>query len=175
VGVDELHDAPILYISGKDSLVFTSEQEAKLKQFVEGGGWILGNADCASKPFAESFRKLGTKLFGWEFRELPEDHPIYTSEQYKRSGWKQKPSLLGLSNGARELMLLFPTADPAKGWQTQAFLGPDREPLSQLTTNLFLYAVDKQNLRYKGDTYLVNAKEKNSPANTIKVARLQYS
>src|SRR6185503_4134895 len=148
VSVDEFHDAPILYISGKDSLQFTKEQEAKLKEFVESGGIILGNADCASKPFAESFRKLGTKLFGWEFRELPEDHPIYTAEQYKRSVWKQKPSLLGLSNGARELMLLFPTADPAKGWQTQAFLGPDREPLSQLTTNLFLYAVDKQNLRY---------------------------
>jgi len=175
VGVEELHDAPILYLSGKDSLQFTSEQEMKLKQFVEGGGLILGNADCGSKPFAESFRKLGTKIFGWEFRELPEDHPIYTSEQYKRAGWKIKPSLLGLSNGARELMLLFPTADPAKGWQTQAFLGPDREPLSQLTTNIFLYAVDKQNLRYKGDTYLVNVNEKAKPAKTIKVARLQYS
>jgi len=175
VNVEELHDAPILFIAGKDSLQFTKEQEAKLKQFVEGGGLILGNADCASKPFAESFRKLGTKLFGWEFRELPEDHPIYTSEQYKRVGWRIKPSLLGLSNGARELMLLFPTADPAKGWQTQAFLGPDREPLSQLSTDIFLYAVDKQNLRYKGDTYLVNVKEKTSPAKTIKVARLQYS
>jgi hypothetical protein len=175
VDVDEFHDAPILYIAGKDSLQFTKEQEAKLKEFVEGGGLILGNADCASKLFAESFRKLGTKLFGWEFRELPEDHPIYTAEQYKRSTWKQKPSLLGLSNGARELMLLFPTADPAKGWQTQAFLGPDREPLSQLTTNLFLYAVDKQNLRFKGETYLVKVKEKSKPAKTIKVARLQYS
>jgi hypothetical protein len=176
VSVEEFHDAPILYISGKDSLQFTKEQEAKLKEFVEGGGLILGNADCASKPFAESFRKLGTKLFGWEFRELPEDHPIYTAEQYKRSVWKQKPSLLGLSNGARELMLLFPTADPAKGWQTQSFLGPDREPLSQLTTNLFLYAVDKQNLRYKGDTYLVKTKDKKSAAaKTIKIARLQYS
>ena len=175
VNVDEFHDAPILYISGKDSLQFTKEQEAKLKEFVEGGGMILGNADCASKSFAESFRKLGTKLFGWEFRELPEDHPIYTSEQYKRATWKTKPSLLGLSNGARELMLLFPTADPAKGWQTQAFLGPDREPLSQLSTNLFLYAVDKQNLRYKGETFLVKVKEKTSPAKTIKIARLQYS
>jgi hypothetical protein len=175
VSVDEFHDAPILYISGKDSLQFTKEQEAKLKEFVESGGLILGNADCASKPFAESFRKLGTKLFGWEFRELPEDHPIYTAEQYKRSVWKQKPSLLGLSNGARELMLLFPTADPAKGWQTQSFMGPDREPLSQLTTNLFLYAVDKQNLRYKGDTFLVKAREKNSPSKTIRIARVQYS
>src|SRR5438132_827070 len=38
VNVDEFHDAPILYISGKDSLQFTKEQEAKLKEFVEGGG-----------------------------------------------------------------------------------------------------------------------------------------
>src|SRR5687768_9283246 len=121
VDVEELHDAPILYISGRDSLQFTAEQEAKLKQYVEQGGIILGNADCSSVKFTESFRKLGTKLFGWEFRELPEDHPIYTSAQYRRVAWKMKPTLLGLSNGARELMLLFPTADPAKGWQTQSF------------------------------------------------------
>ncbi len=76
---EELHDAPILWISGREALNFTDEQQAKLKQFVEGGGLILGHADCASKPFADSFKKLGSKLFPYEFKELPEGHASRSS------------------------------------------------------------------------------------------------
>ena len=47
VPVDELHDAPILYISGDQELKFTDEEAAKLKQFVEGGGLIFGTPTAA--------------------------------------------------------------------------------------------------------------------------------
>ncbi len=98
--VEELHDSPILYISGKEALNFTKEEEAKLKLFVEQGGLILGNADCSSRPFADSFKKLGTKLFGGEFQELRDDHPIYTAQEaFKKRNWKARFSLQGLSNG----------------------------------------------------------------------------
>src|SRR5262249_10184258 len=46
--VADLHDAPILWISGKETLNFTAAEEAKLKQFVEQGGLIVGHADCMS-------------------------------------------------------------------------------------------------------------------------------
>jgi hypothetical protein len=170
---EELHDAPILWISGREALSFTDEQQAKLKQFVEGGGLILGHADCASKPFADSFKKLGSKMFNYEFKELPEGHPIYTNQQYNRKLWKTQLSVLGLGNGARELMLLIPAADPGKGWQTQAFGGKDREPLAQLMANIFLYSVDKKNLRNKGETYIV-APGPSPASKTIKVARIEY-
>jgi hypothetical protein len=173
VDVSELHDAPILYISGKDALLFTPEEEAKLKRFVEQGGLILGNADCASTAFAMSFRKLGTKLFGWEFRDLPAGHPIYTDQQYRRESWRTKPRIEGLTNGARELMLIYPNNDPAQGWQTHSFLGPEREALAQSASNIFLYAVDKQNLRSKGETYIVHAKG-GTVQKTLGVARIKY-
>ena len=171
---EELHDAPILWISGREALNFTDDQQAKLKQFVEGGGLILGHADCASKPFTESFKKLGSKLFPYEFKELPEGHPIYTNQQYNRKIWKLAPSVLGLGNGARELMLLIPTADPSKGWQTQTFGGNDREPSAQLMADIFLYSVDKKNLRNKGETYIV-APGPSPASRTIKVARIEYA
>ena len=64
VPVEELHDAPILYIAGNQALDFTDDEQAKLRQFVEQGGMILGNADCGSPtPSPNSFRKLGKKLF----------------------------------------------------------------------------------------------------------------
>jgi hypothetical protein len=170
---EELHDAPILWISGRDPLNLTEEQEAKLKQFAEGGGLILGHADCASKPFTESFKKLGSKLFPYEFKELHESHPIYTGQQYQKRA-ARPASVLGLSNGARELMLLIPAADPGKAWQTQTFMGPEREPLAQLMANIFLYSVDKKNLRNKGETYIVAATP-GEAEKKVKVARLEYA
>lgn len=173
--VRELHDAPILWISGSAALSFKPEEMAKLKQFVEEGGIILGNADCGNRLFADSFRELGHKLFpAYKFEELPVDHPIYTSQQFKRKAWRQAPFLQHLSNGARVLMLLFPNADPARGWQTRSFAGGEREPLAQIMANIFLYAVDKKNLRYKGQTILVEKDPKIKPAQTLKLARLEY-
>ena len=42
---------------------FPEAEKAKLQQFVEEGGMILGNADGDSKDFSASFQKLGVELF----------------------------------------------------------------------------------------------------------------
>jgi hypothetical protein len=167
----ELHDAPILYIAGNQPLSFTEAEEAKLRQFVEQGGLILGNADCSNKAFSDSFKKLGQHLFNkYEFRTLPANHLIYTSELTK-PGKKPPVPLEGLSNGCRELMILIPTADPARSWQTRTDVG--HEDLHQVLANIYLYAVDKSNARYKGDSYIVLPDPKITATSTIKVARLQ--
>ena len=172
VPAEELHDAPILYIAGNQELQFTEEDERKLKQFVEQGGLILGHADCARATFSTSFRKLGQKLFNEEFRELPQDHPIYTGQMFQRSDWTSRPSVLGLSNGARELMLLLPQGDPGRYWQMNA--PSKKEEWFEVIADIFLYAVDKQNLRYKGQTYIVTPQTHISTSDTIKVARVKY-
>jgi hypothetical protein len=169
----ELHDAPILYLAGNQALNFTPDEQSRLKQFCEEGGLILGNADCGSSDFSQSFRKLGTTLFpDYEFRELPPDHPIFTNEQYRRTDWKTPPSILSLSNGVRELMILYPDSDPAKYWQLQEVTG--REEFFESADDIFLYAVDKQNLLKKGETYLVTPNPDVTADRRIKLARLQY-
>jgi len=173
--VEDLLDAPLLWITGKEAFSFKPDEEAKLKRFVEKGGIILGNAELGSKAFSDSYRKLGQKLFPYEFRELPPGHTIYTSEQFPRTEWKRPPSLLGLSNNARELMLLIPQADPGKAWQLQSFVGGDREALAQLMADIFQYAVDKKNLHHKGQTFLVALDNKVQAKSTVKLARLQYA
>src|SRR5207248_11193277 len=143
--VDEFHEAPILYISGNQPVSFSDEQKKKLKQFIDEGGIVLGNADCgnAGKDFAVAFRKVGSELFpAYEFRELPESHAIYTAEQYPRAKWKNKPSVLSLGNGVRELMILLPQADAAKWWQLQLVGG--HEESWQLAADIVLYSVDKK-------------------------------
>lgn len=169
--VDELLDAPVLYISGTQALAFGEEQESKLRRFVEDGGMILAHADCNSEAFGRSFQKLGLKLFpAYEFRELPEDHPLYTSQQYHYSTFKNKPALSGISNGAREMMILV-SNDPARIWQTP-FDGR-LEPYA-LGANILLYAVDKKGLLHRNQTWLVRPKADAKTSRSLALARLSF-
>jgi hypothetical protein len=169
--VDELLDAPVLYIAGTHELNFTPEQENKLRQFIEDGGLILGNADCSSAAFSVAFTKLGQRLFpASEFRELPDDHPILVNEQYHRSKFKNKPGLQGISNGSRELMIL-QTTDPSRIWQTP--YDGRLEPYA-LGADVLLYAVDKKGLRNRNVTYTIRPNPAAPVERSLKLARLSY-
>jgi len=170
---EALHGAPVMVIAGSEALNFSDDDVAKLRQFVEDGGMIVGNADCGSAAFSKSFAKLGSLMFpGYEFRELPPTHPIYTNEQYGASKFRQPPHLEGLSNGVRELMLL-PSADLSRAFQHHnEALAPD---FYHLFDNIILYAMDTSGLEHKGNTYLVNEDPAVPVARTIKLARLRYS
>ncbi|MGA2498953.1 MAG: DUF4159 domain-containing protein, partial [Tepidisphaeraceae bacterium] len=172
--LEDWHDAPVLWMSGRDEIRLKHDEVAKLRMFVEQGGMVFGNADCSRKAFADSFRKLGMEMFpAYEFRELPPTHVVFTGEQFKRDKWPAAPFLQGLSNGVRELMVLA-AGDFGQGFQVRSFAGPRTEPMSQATANLFLYAVDKSNLRNKGENYLIARPGSAKADKKIKVARLKY-
>ncbi|MGA2232449.1 MAG: DUF4159 domain-containing protein, partial [Tepidisphaeraceae bacterium] len=61
--IEDLQDAPILFIAGAQPLTFTAAQEAKLRLFIQEGGLVVGNADCARTTFSASFEDLGKRLF----------------------------------------------------------------------------------------------------------------
>lgn len=172
VPVEDLHDAPILYLTGNQELILSDEEAGKLKAFVDQGGMILGNADCGSRAFATSFEKLGEKLFeGYKFRQVPLTHPIFSDEQFPAKRERSHPRLMGLSNGVRELMLLVPDADLSRAWQARS--EKTREEAYHLGANIFLYSVDMRNLRYKGETYIVTPDPKVKPTQKLLVKRLQ--
>jgi hypothetical protein len=172
--VDDFHDAPILYIAGNQKLELGDEQMTKIKLFVEQGGLVLGHADCSSENFVNGFKEMAGKMFpSYEFAPLPDNHVIYTNQQFPRSKWKGRPNVLSMSNGARELMLLLPDADMARGWQMQQWSGP-REEHFQLAANIYLYAVDKKNARRRGESYLVKRDDTITPTRALKLARIGY-
>jgi hypothetical protein len=172
--VADLHDASIMYITGDKALNFSDHQKQKLKTFIEQGGMILFNADCGSKEFSDSVKQLAAELFPQigEFRELPTDHCILKNEQFMGSDWQDPPTILGLSNGVRELMILLPKADVSRAWQAQ--LSTSQQTMFELGADLLLYASDKQNIREKGDTYIVEPSSRITPTRSLKVARIQY-
>ena len=174
---EELHDSSILYISGSHELNLSEGEIEKLKTYVQQGGMILGNADCNNVLFARSFEKLGQKMFpGYAFRDLPANHVIFTDEQFHAvlpngKGWKTKMKLRGLSNGIRELMLIAPETDMARAFQTRS--DKTRAEIYQLGADIFLYSVDKKNLRNKGDSFLIPVDAKVKTTRSIDLARLQ--
>jgi hypothetical protein len=176
---DELHDAPFIYFSGNTELSLKPEQVDKLRLFVQHGGMILFNSDCgaaegAPNGFVSSVSKLGKQMFpDYEFRDLPDSHPIYTAEQYPMSRWKKKVTLRGLSNGIRELMVLMPN-DPAKSWQLQQTGGTGHEEAYQATDDLILYGTDKTNLLVKGQSFLIKPDPKITADKKVTIARLKY-
>jgi hypothetical protein len=171
--VRDLHEAPILYIGGSQDIKLSDEHKEKLKAFIEGGGLLLANADCQARAYQGAIRRLGSELFPqYEFRELPADHLIYTAQQFPRENWRTKPSVLGMSNGVRELILFLPQQDAAKTWQLQVMPGRDQD--WQLPANILMYATDRHPLRKRGEHYLVERDEKSAATKTIKLARLKY-
>lgn len=168
---EDLHDAPVLYISGSDAMNLTAEDAKRLKLFVQQGGMILGNADCGKEAFSHSFEALGRTMFGGTFRELPPQHPAFTHEQFAAKSWRVRPSVLGLTNGVRELMILLPNSDPARWWQTPNGAAGHQDAF-ELGADLYQYAIDRQ-LWSKGRSYIVRFNPSAPPAlHKLKVARL---
>jgi len=170
VSLDELHDAPVLYMSGNDSFSLTPDDAKKLKLFAQQGGMILANADCGREAFSQSIKDLGKSLFGGTFRELPASHPIFTHEQFPGKRWRIRPSVLGLSNGVRELMILLPNSDPARWWQTPAG-AEGHEDAYELGIDLYQYSIDRQ-LWNKGISFLVHPDPAIKASHKIAMARL---
>lgn len=166
----DLSDAPVLYISGDQWLQFSEQEKQKLKEFVYRGGMIFGAANCASPAFAQSFEQLGTDMFGLEFRQLPQSHPILTLEEFRANKWRVQPVVRGLTNGVREFMLLMPQDDPGRYWQTRA--ASTHNELFELGADAFEYTVDK-NPEVKGITHIVLPDAKIVTTQSLKVARLE--
>ncbi len=170
--VADFHDAPILYLEGRDAVTFDPAAVAKFKAFIEDGGMIVANADCDGAAFANSIRKLGTSISPYEFRNLPATHPIFTRQQFPASRWKKKPNVLGLSNRVRELMILLPNGDPGKVWNAGTVVG--REAEFQLGANLFQYVASRSNLRDRGESTVVEVDPKVQTTASQTVGRLKY-
>jgi hypothetical protein len=171
VPADQLHDAPVLFMSGNEAFALKPAETSVLKLFVQQGGMILGNADCGRDAFSQSFKDLGTAMFGGTFRELSAEHPAFTHQQFPAKAWRSRPSVLGLSNGARELMVLVPTADPARWWQIPNG-SAGHEDAYELGVDLCQYSVDRQTWA-KGMTFLVQPDPAIKATHKIKLARLE--
>ncbi len=83
----DLLQAPVLIISGRESLRFSDELLDRLKQYADQGGCILFEADggdgCGdAAPFERSVRKICERWYpGAPLARLPPTHPIWFAQR----------------------------------------------------------------------------------------------
>ena len=81
--VEELNQAPVLYLSGREAPQFTDQQVSWLRDYVDNGGFIFASACCDGQGFDQGIRQLVRRMFpegDASLQKLQADHPIFRSE-----------------------------------------------------------------------------------------------
>jgi len=138
--LDELLASRVMVITGSKAMELTPELTTRIRDFALNGGLVLG-VPTTDAGFAQSFKTLGESIFtGYSFRDLKPEHPIFTQQQFKAGLKKPLTKVTGLSNGARELMLLMPNTNISRNWARRSLVATGGT--YQLGTNIYLYAGD---------------------------------
>jgi hypothetical protein len=169
--LDDLMEAPVLYLRGESAWDFTDPQVQKLREYCQRGGMLLAVAGNDSDAFRTSIEALAQRAFpGHPLRPLPDGHPLFSGEvQFPIA---QPPLVMEVSNGVRTLLLLS-TKDLANSWNKYAIKGPGEKDF-QLACNIYLYATDKTNVRSRLQTANIPERE-TKVERTVKVARIKYN
>ena len=172
--VEELHDAPVLYITAETPPTFTDDEKKKLRAFTDTGGTILFEASCGNPAVRKWFADFVKEMWPeWPLKPLSAEHGSFNDP----NPLKQRPEIFGIDDGVRTF-LFYANDDISCAWQTRAVAGKDY--VFKWGLNLFTYATDKSPLRsklasreaLKTDRYdgPVKAGEKT----TLRLARLKY-
>ena len=141
-----LLDAPMLLVTGGETLDLPAEDWDKLREYTLRGGLLLLVPVHGSKAFAESARKGLEGLYAaqreqagghYSLEMLPAEHPVYQVHQKIAGGGKSLP-IWGVSDGTRVLAMLL-DRDIAHAWQ-QGLPSSGVSVDHMLGVNLFLYA-----------------------------------
>jgi hypothetical protein len=109
---DDLLEAPVLFISGRDALKLGPRQKEALRQYVDFGGFVFAEAcqgdGCGENvPFERDFLELVEELFPENRLQLLDaSHPVY-SAQYTLDVNPDRP-LYGLQSSCRTSLIYCP-------------------------------------------------------------------
>jgi hypothetical protein len=81
--VEELNQAPILFLSGRDAPQLTDQHISWLRDYVDNGGFIFACSNCDGQGFDQGFREIVRRMFpdgDASLQKLLPDHPIFRSE-----------------------------------------------------------------------------------------------
>ncbi len=134
-------DAPVLLITGHGNPHFTAADIAKLKWYLNHGGFIFSNADGNSKSFTRAIKKAAFAATDdtMKMRTLSAGNWIY-HVQYQLPATMD---LMGLSNGIRVSWVHSPL-DVGARWES---LDTDfHKNAFRLAANVYFYATSKHRL-----------------------------
>jgi hypothetical protein len=175
---DEWLDAPVLLITGAKDPGFTLEQIDHLRRYVRAGGLVFSSADAGSAQFTTAMRRYAEAVVDSKFpwRDLPDDHEVYQVYQKMPT---DKPPLMGVSNGVRELWIHSPK-DLGAAWQAKVMATVadraqgkvEKDRPWEIAANVFFYANGRSMRSKLQSTAVADATGK--PTRTVRIGRLEY-
>lgn len=83
--VNDLLEAPVLFISGRSSFKLTEEQKENLREYVNQGGFIFAEAcqgdGCDPGQFDRDFTETMEEIFNSEFQLIEPGHPVWNANR----------------------------------------------------------------------------------------------
>lgn len=167
--LDDLFDAPVLYLSGGSRWEFTEAELDKLREYCIRGGMIFAVPQGGGEGFIKSMKDMAeTILPGYPLRRLPPEHPLFTSST--QFTINDPPPILECNNGVRSLILLA-EQDVSRAWHDRGVRNADR--FQQFGCNVYIYATDKTLLYNRLETNVIPL-EPVETTGSISMARLKY-
>jgi hypothetical protein len=103
--VDDLLQAPILFLNGHLAPQFSKMEMKTLRQYIERGGSILADACCSSPRFDSGFREFMNDLFPEDehkLQPLPDSHAVWRA---KFTLVPENQPLWGVQHGSRTAVI----------------------------------------------------------------------
>jgi hypothetical protein len=183
--VGSLLQSPILYMNGHQAPRLTPIQKQLLRQYLDEGGFLLAEACCGRKEFADGFRALmkDAALFpDTELAPLRPDHPIWSAHFAVNPGFVR---LEGIEQGCKTVVVFSP--QPLAGyWEVNKWTPragklqiptTDRGTLAfRLAGNIIAYATGLEMPKPRLTTVALpeDTEERRVARGFLKVAQLEH-
>lgn len=121
---DDLKLAPVLYTSGDAPLAALAPHGTKLREYVDGGGFLLAEAPCGGDAPASraEIERLVAAIFPepeYRLRQIEPSHPLWRMERLVRPDSAYVGSLWGVEYGCRTCVV-FCDRDLSCYWELDA-------------------------------------------------------
>ncbi|WP_425396657.1 DUF4159 domain-containing protein [Aeoliella sp.] len=108
--VEDLLQAPVLYVSGNQSPKGLEADAKKLRDYIDRGGFLFAESCCRnSEQFNQGFRELVAKMFPepeYRLQRIPPSHPIWRMERLVRADSPYAGKLWSVEYGCRTCVVL---------------------------------------------------------------------
>jgi len=146
---DDIFNYPLLFLTGHGNIVLSNAEAARLRKYLESGGFIYVDDDYGlDKPFRRELKKIFPDK---PLQELPFSHKIYNilypfpdgpPKTHKHD--EQVPRGFGLFIDNRLALFYTVEANPSDGWaDPEIHKDPaiKREEALKFGANIFIYAL----------------------------------
>lgn len=143
---EEWLDAPLQYMASHEAAPWAGDADdprlRNLQMYLDRGGLLFAVNEGSGRAFAQSIERAGTTMYPqYRWRTLPGDHWAYTIHQPVRGN---QPTLRGLSNGVRELIILAVDGDMPATFQGR---NTQNRPHYHTAGNIYFYASERDRPR----------------------------